>query len=47
MQKAKADQVNKELEETEAAKLASLGKTRAHYEQLVENFDSGMRNQVP
>ena len=46
MLKAKADQVNKELAETEAAKLSALGKTRTHYEQLVESYDSGVRKQA-
>lgn len=44
--KANADEVSKELAETEAAKLSSLGKTRDHYEQLVESYDSGVRKQA-
>lgn len=46
MLNSKADQVNKELAETEAAKLSALGRTRDHYEQLVDNYDAGVRNQA-
>lgn len=43
---SKADQVSKELAQTEAAKLSALGKTRDHYERLVENYDAGVRKQA-
>lgn len=43
---AKADQVSKELAGTEAAKLSALGKTRDHYEHIVENYDAGLRKQA-
>ena len=45
MLKAKAPEVGQDLAKTEQAKLAALGKTRAHYEQLVECYDAEMRRQ--
>lgn len=45
MLQGKAAQVGKELAETEQAKLAALGKSRDHYEQLVSAFDAEMRRQ--
>ena len=44
--KSKVDQVNKELAETEATKLSMLGRTRSHYEQLVDNYDAIVRKQM-
>ncbi len=38
----KAAQMNKELAETEQAKLKELGKTRGHYEQLASDFEAEM-----
>jgi hemerythrin-like domain-containing protein len=46
MLKAKTEQMNKELAETEAAKLVTLGRTRSHYEQLVDDYDAGVRQQA-
>lgn len=43
---ARADQVSKDLAQTETAKLSALGKTRDHYERLVENYDAGVRKQA-
>lgn len=43
---ARAEQVNKELAETETAKLSALGRTRAHYEQLVDSYDAGVQKQA-
>ncbi len=43
---AKAEQVKKELAEIESAKLAALGRTRDHYEQLVDDYDAGVRKQA-
>ena len=45
MLQGKAAQVGKELAETEQAKLAALGKSRDHYEQLVSAFDAEMKRQ--
>lgn len=42
MLQGKAAQVGKELAETEEAKLKALGKTRSHYEQLVDQYDAEM-----
>lgn len=46
MLKAKAGQVEKELAETEVAKLSALGGHLAPYERLVESYDIGVRKQV-
>jgi hemerythrin-like domain-containing protein len=46
MLQGKAQQVNKDLAGTEAAKLQVIGKTRSHYEQLVSNYDKEVRKQV-
>jgi hemerythrin-like domain-containing protein len=46
MLNAKAKQVNEELARTEQAKLQSLGRTRSHYEQLVDGYDAEMRRQA-
>lgn len=43
---SKAVQVNEELARTEQAKLQAIGKTRAHYEQLVDSYDAEMRRQA-
>ena len=43
MLESKAVQVNQELTKKEEEKLQSLGKTRNHYEQLVEVYDAEMR----
>ncbi len=43
MLQGKASQMNQELAKTEEAKLQSLGKTRSHYEQLVDSYDAEMR----
>jgi hemerythrin-like domain-containing protein len=45
MLQGRATQVNRELAETEEAKLKELGKTRGHYERLVENYDEHIRTQ--
>ncbi|MER3408310.1 MAG: cation-binding protein, partial [Nitrososphaera sp.] len=45
MLQGKAAQVGKELAETEEAKLKVLGKTRGHYEQLVESYDLYVKGQ--
>lgn len=45
MLNAKAPQVSQELARTEEAKLQSLGRTRGHYEQLVDGYDAEMRRQ--
>lgn len=46
MLKTASDKVNKELAEVEAEKLSSLGRTRAHYERLVDNYDAVVREQI-
>ncbi len=39
----KAQQVNSDLAQAEEAKLKELGKTRAHYEKLVDDVQSGLQ----
>jgi hemerythrin-like domain-containing protein len=43
MLRGQAAQLGQELARTEEAKLQSLGKTRSHYEQLVNSYDAEMR----
>ncbi|AIC14385.1 hemerythrin domain-containing protein [Nitrososphaera viennensis] len=43
MLQGKAAQVGQELAKTEEAKLHSLGRTRGHYEQLVDSYDAEIR----
>jgi hemerythrin-like domain-containing protein len=38
----RADQVSKDLSQSEEAKLKSLGRTRSHYEKLVSEVESGL-----
>ncbi len=42
MLSGKAAQMNKDLADVEEAKLKDLGKTRGHYEQLVNDFEAEM-----
>lgn len=46
MLKAKADEIDRELAQTEATKLSALGRTRSHYEQLVDSYDAGVRKRA-
>jgi hemerythrin-like domain-containing protein len=46
MLKTKSDQVNKELAEVEVTKLSTLGRTRAYYEQLVDNYEAVVGKQI-
>lgn len=39
---SKAEQINKDLAQSEEAKLKELGKTRSHYEKLVSDVESGL-----
>jgi hemerythrin-like domain-containing protein len=39
----KAEQVSSELAQSEEAKLKELGKTRAHYEKIVSDVESGLQ----
>jgi hemerythrin-like domain-containing protein len=43
MLQGKASQVNAELAQTEEAKLKILGKSRHHYERLVDSYDAEMK----
>jgi hemerythrin-like domain-containing protein len=46
MLNSKAKQVGEELAKTEEEKLQALGRTRSHYEQLVNGYDAEMRRQA-
>jgi hemerythrin-like domain-containing protein len=39
----KADRVNSDLAQTEGAKLNQIGRTRAYYEKIVSDMESGLR----
>lgn len=46
MLKGNAEQVKKEIAETEASRLSALGKSRIYYEQLVDSYDTGVQKQA-